>query len=158
MHGQLTPQDIARFWSKVDRSGGDDACWPWQGTRARRGYGRFKIRTGEALIAHRVAYYLANGVAPELLVLHSCDNPPCVNPRHLSQGTDVENVRQRTQRRRTAEGSRAASAKLTEQDIPQIRQLLAAGNTIASVARTYNIGESAIRDIRDRHTWDHIPD
>lgn len=158
MQGKLTPQDIERFWSKADRSGGPDACWPWQGTRARRGYGRFKIRTGEALKAHRVAYYIANGEEPQLWVLHSCDNPPCVNPRHLSQGTHAENMRQRTQRNRTAEGSRSASAKLTEGDIPEIRRRLAAGHTLVSIARSYHVGETTIRDIRERHTWDHVPD
>jgi DNA-binding Xre family transcriptional regulator len=82
--------DEQRFWSKVDRSGD---CWLWTGARRPLGYGALKV-DGHVLHAHRVAYELVYGEIPaELVVLHTCDNPPCVNPAHLRLGTRSDNTR-----------------------------------------------------------------
>jgi hypothetical protein len=97
----------ARFWSRVDMSGGPDACWPWMGARWRErgGYGavRYKDRI---LRCNRVAIVLGFGkVKPRKLrdgdyALHSCDNPPCCNPAHLRVDTQSQNVREEWQRTR----------------------------------------------------------
>lgn len=79
-----------RFWEKVDKSGGPDACWPWLGGQYPSGYGKIRGSDGEYLLAHRVAWTLANGPT-ELDVLHRCDNPPCCNEAHLFDGTQAEN-------------------------------------------------------------------
>lgn len=88
-----------RFWAKVDRSGGPDACWPWTGALARGGYGKVHGPNGETLRANRVAVVLGfPGVArPRNLhsgriSAHSCDNPICCNPRHLSPATWSKNL------------------------------------------------------------------
>ncbi len=83
----------ARFWEKVDRSGGPDACWPRTGWHDRIGYGRFRIGD-QQLLAHRVAWMLDTGeLIPEgMCVLHHCDNPPCCNRRHLFLGTQADNM------------------------------------------------------------------
>jgi hypothetical protein len=81
-----------RFWSKVDMSGGLDACWPWQGELSKVGYGRFWVGKGNVL-AHRAAKEITAGPIPAgLVVMHHCDNPVCCNPVHLSVGTARENV------------------------------------------------------------------
>jgi len=69
--------------------GAPDACWEWQGTINNRGYGKL-----DRLYAHRFAYQQANGpIPPGLEVMHSCDNPPCCNPSHLSVGTHTDNMK-----------------------------------------------------------------
>lgn len=81
-----------RFWSKVDRDGGPDCCWPWLAARA-NGYGKFYV-DGRMVRAHRFAYELLVGPIPEGLVLdHLCAVTFCVNPAHLEPVTQRENAR-----------------------------------------------------------------
>jgi hypothetical protein len=107
---QLTPRDIQRFWSKVDRSGGPDACWPWTCGRQRlRGYGFFwLVSAGMNVLTHRVAYQLEYGDFPDesLCVCHKCDNPPCCNPSHLFLGTRATNAQDAKSKGRTLSGER----------------------------------------------------
>lgn len=84
---------IGLFWAKTDIRT-DNECWNWQASTLRKGYGRFSVR--KVLVqAHRFSWMLANGrgIPAGLQVLHSCDNPRCVNPNHLSIGTNGDNVR-----------------------------------------------------------------
>lgn len=75
--------DEERFWSKVDRSGGQRACWKWMAGTFLDGEGAFRLN-GKRWRAHRLAYTLANGEIPDgLIVTHSCGNHRCVNPSHL---------------------------------------------------------------------------
>ena len=95
VHGHSGRRPVEeRFWEKVDRSGGPDACWPWTGAKRPGGYGHFRFQTGVSLGAHRVAYLLTLGpVDAELELDHLCANPPCVNPAHLEPVTKAENQR-----------------------------------------------------------------
>lgn len=82
---------LQSFWVNV-RIGDPDECWPWTGSKQRKGYGtvnRFKRQW----VAHRFAWEMMNGPIPEgMLVCHKCDNPPCCNPAHLFLGTNKENL------------------------------------------------------------------
>lgn len=85
-----------RFWEKVYKGEGE-ACWEWLGTRT-RGYGMVwtrppGVRRGHMVLAHRVAWELANGAIPDGMdVLHRCDNPQCVRESHLFLGTHQDNM------------------------------------------------------------------
>ena len=91
-----TPPEV-RFWSRVDRSGGDDACWIWNGALVRSPYGLeyglFGITEDETVLAHRFAWEITNGKIPDDKILRHvvCRTTRCVNPRHLAVGTYKDN-------------------------------------------------------------------
>jgi hypothetical protein len=81
-----------RFWAKVEKSG---ECWEWTAAKLPRGHGVIGLggRDGGNALAHRVSYELAHGTLAGGLVLHhECENPGCVNPRHLKPMTQVEHL------------------------------------------------------------------
>jgi hypothetical protein len=101
-----------RFWSKVEVKGPDE-CWPWKGSRTNKGYGKLQFKTRKKTVtAHRLSLALHDPTfvdSPAILGLHSCDNPSCVNPKHLSQGSVADNNRDAFRKGRNQTiGSRAA--------------------------------------------------
>lgn len=83
-----------RYWSRVDRSGGEGSCWEWLGFKTHGGYGQFSSQGLPTAAAHRISYLLMGGEIPDGLVLdHLCRNPGCVNPRHLEPVTSRDNSR-----------------------------------------------------------------
>lgn len=99
-----------KFWPKVDRSGGPNACWPWTGGKNSNGYGTMTIgfkadKTQRRISAHRLAWILSNGPVPDgMYVCHTCDNPPCCNPSHLFAGTQIQNMRDASAKNRIVAG------------------------------------------------------
>ena len=142
-----------RFWDKVLIG---DGCWEWQASQDTQGYGNFMIDR-RARRAHRVAYELWHGVDPgEQLVLHACDNPACCNPQHLSLGTHQENMRQMSDRKRSAVGEAVHQSKLTAKNVLDIRARAAKGEKQAALAREYGVGETTLSYIVRRRMWKHV--
>lgn len=98
-----------QFWALFDRSDGPESCWPFLGARTAEGYG--SVRVGPVKVgAHVLAFETATGrrVKPGQLVRHSCDNPPCGNPKHLKLGTHGDNLNDQYFRGRRKKRSREA--------------------------------------------------
>lgn len=148
-----------RFWSQVAKKGPDD-CWEWLGSKAGkyREYGRMKF--GDRVEgAHRVSWILHNGPIPDGLdVLHKCDNAGCVNPAHLWLGTHTDNMRDKMRKGRGGHqiGEVNHAAKLTEQDVLEIREWLKQGMSQREAARRKGVSSVAISYINTRTTWRHI--
>jgi len=173
----LSADDEARFWSKVDRSGGPDACWNWQGGTNERGYGRFSIG-GVHLYAHRVSWVIANGPMPDGLdACHDCpdgDNPSCVNPAHLWSGTDTDNAIDRHAKGRTVSGQQHGAytmpgrvlrgeahgrAKITEEQAREIRERYAKGGVLQrELGAEFGISQVQVGYIVRGVSWSHVTD
>ena len=146
----------ARFWERV-AVGDPDQCWLWTGPTDNHGYGILSVQ-GCRGRAHRVSAELAGLVIGDLHVLHSCDNPPCVNPAHLSPGTHVENMAQMATRgrRKGKSGVRRPNPrglKLTDEDVQAIRQRLSQQETQSSVAELYGVSQSIVSLIASGRRW-----
>lgn len=159
----LTEQN--RFRHKVDMSGGRDACWPWVGFIRETGYGVCCFRAVEYK-AHRVAFFLGGGgrLGTDLLVLHSCDNRRCCNPRHLRQGTPKQNSQDSLRRGRNARlrGECNGKAKLTRRQVNSIRKMLrdvAAGRLKMyqyQIAERHGVSAATVSYLKNGGRWDHV--
>lgn len=130
-----------RFWLKVKKAGADE-CWIWIGARYPSGYGKLADdwRDGP-MPAHRFSYKLHHGPIPEgLHVMHSCDNRPCVNPRHLSVGTCLDNMRDKVFKNRSYR-------KLPAGAVRAIRQQAAQGVAKKELATLHQVHISTIYKI-----------
>ena len=159
---------MTKFMRRVSKPDGEDGCWLWMGSRHKRqnkNYGICWVKALNEQQAHRVSYILFKGPIPNgLQVLHTCDNPPCVNPNHLYAGTPQNNVDDRTNRGRTKppKGENHGRAKLTEQDVAYIRAHCVLGqhkgfgvqkDSIRDFARRYSVTPRTIRCIVQNVTW-----
>jgi hypothetical protein len=137
------PAIIERFWKYVDR-GLPDECWVWVGSLRDTGYGQFNIRRFP-FKAHRVSFALHFGWEPPH-VCHKCDNPPCVNPRHLFGGTPRDNARDAAAkgrfRNQLTPAQRSSVLALVEcgmQHRAVARQLGCSKTTVGRIARAAGI-------------------
>jgi hypothetical protein len=150
-----------RFWAKVAKS---DGCWLWTGARWGNGYGTFAPDRYHPTCAHRYAYELTYGPIPDgHVVMHSCDNPQCVRPDHLSIGTQKDNLADmRAKGRAPVErvvhrGSDHPNSKLTDGQVRAIRRAYASGEiTQKQIAATYCVSEALIGFIVNGRHWRHI--
>lgn len=144
---------------------GSQDCILWPYSTNKDGYG-WLSRLGEKY-AHRVAFRLANGdIAKGLHVLHSCDTPGCVNPKHLSVGSHKENMLDKAAKGRAPRdttkhvdnrGSKHGKAVLTESDAKNIRAEYALGGiTQQQLAAKYGVSRQTVSDVIRRVGWAHV--
>lgn len=152
-----------RFWSKI-LTGDEDECWECVGTSIDKdGYGIFNVKYTK-LSAHRFSYQLYHNrlIHDGMVILHRCDNPSCVNPKHLSEGTPKDNVHDMIDKGRynkgiSLKGEDCGRAKLTEKQVLEIRaKYTKSGITYKVLGIEYKIGESTVRSIINRKSWTHI--
>lgn len=165
---QMTPE---YFWSKVDKSGGPDACWPWTGAKNKSGYGVTSYRWKQ-FTSHRLAYLFAERDPGFKLVCHKCDNPPCCNPAHLFLGTAKENSRDMVSKNRQSSGEKHSDAlmpgrqrgenhyetNLKDSDAIEARRLYTETRVpLKEIARMYGLSYHSMQKLVLGITWKHLP-
>lgn len=144
-----TPAEIrAAFMTYVEKL--DTGCWAWRGAITNKGYGRASFGEQGRFVAHRVAYVLFKGHAPSnLLVMHSCDVPHCVNPDHLSLGTNRDNSLDAAVKLRL-------SHKLTPSAVRRIRKLWDEGCTCKEIGEEFGVHGGMVHLVATYQRWAHV--
>lgn len=145
--------EFDRFWRFVEKT---ESCWNWTGANDGKGYGLFTLAGGRQRRAHRYSFELAFGpLAAGSYVCHRCDNPSCVRPSHLFEGTPADNARDRAAKGRGAPqaGEHNPLAKLSSADVAAIRTARASGQLLREIAAKYGIAESAVSRIANGVRW-----
>jgi hypothetical protein len=157
------------LWSKIDRSAGPDACWPWTGCRQKvSGYGAVAYQ-GKQYNAHHLLFVVLNGpLKLGELVRHTCDWKPCCNPAHLLRGSHHQNTRDAVERRLFKHSEAHYRATLTTEQVREIRRMHAERHavkkrlpasdpgSIPALAIRFGVHTVTIFDIVHRRTWVHV--
>lgn len=131
----------------------NSGCWLWLGAKTKEGYGHFK--NGKHLVAaHRAMMALCLPKLPiDLYVLHRCDVPSCVNPKHLFLGTASQNTKDAVAKGRWNKQG-GANAKLDKAKVREIRMLYASGNyTQEELSIKFSVGRITIHNVVSHKLW-----
>lgn len=153
------------FWARVEKRGSDE-CWPWLGTINDSGYGVLNTDLFDdkkhPVRAHRISYRIHHGVLVDgMCALHTCDNPPCVNPKHLFAGTRADNIadmisKGRDYRGEVRRGSAIGTAKLTEADVLEAHRLESEGVSQRTIAGLLEVSQAQIQRVLSGQSWGHL--
>lgn len=149
-----------RFWEKVYIRGNDE-CWEWQASKDKDGYGWFRV-DGKTLLSHRAGWEMHNNkkIPNGLCVMHSCDNPSCVNPKHLSLATQQKNIDDMVMKGRSLRGVKREGAgrpKLITKQVLQMIKMWATGEyTKKELSNIFNVSVTTVYSIIAGKTWKHI--
>lgn len=146
-----------RFWKRGDKSPNEKGCWNWTGGKDRFGYGLIYYKGKRTVIpTHRLSFIIHNGEIPEgFFVLHACDNPACVNPAHLYPGTQLQNMREKAERKRWNWNGKAI--KLNADQVRAIRLEYDSGNvTLKELGIKYKVTGQSISNIVRRKRWKNV--
>ena len=124
----------------------DSPCWIWRGLRDGNGYA-IEVRSNGTL--SRVGRDILRLGNTNMVQMHMCDNPPCMNPAHLKAGTVTDNIADMVHKGRT-------SSKLSREDVRNIHRMMTDGENDAAIARQYGVSVTTINNVRTGKRWRHI--
>jgi hypothetical protein len=127
----------------------NSGCWLWTGSLTEKGYGHF-----DRSRAHRFSYELFCGpISGKNVVRHKCDVRCCVNPEHLLEGTQAQNLDDMRTRDRAVVGSNHAHSKLTEEIVAFARPVRMRGKDFAE---TYGVSRATASAVLTGKRWSHV--
>ena len=147
---------INRFADKFVQ-GSQQECWEWTAAKAGSGYGVIRLSNPRRMeYAHRVMYEIEHnmelGALPSYIcVCHECDNPSCVNPRHLFLGTHTDNMIDAGRK-----GRMRRAVKLTPKKVGEIKELLRQGMLHREIADKFGVSRPLITFIDLGKLWKDI--
>lgn len=161
----ITAKDQKRFWDKVSIVGDDD-CWEWTASTLRGGYGNFRWKD-KMVQSHRFSWMMANKkeIPDGMYVCHHCDNPSCVNPKHLFLGNQKDNVRDCwNKNRHSNQGENHPRNILTKDQVINIKKYINEaefdyGDKLVFCkfwAKKLEVNSTAIEHVLYNQTWTHI--
>lgn len=151
---EITEKITARFWSKVKKT---PTCWLWTDKLSKNGYGTFKVISHVSEYSHRISWILHRGKIPKgLFVCHRCDVRNCINPKHLWLGTQKQNNQDMWVKGRNARGENHGRAKLSENDIVEIRQKCVYRKGVGKLAKEYGINRGYLHFIVNKGVWKNV--
>lgn len=143
----------------IARTSNTDECIEWPGARYENNYGSLTV-DGKQWTVSRYVKMIADGLdeAPiGLVARHTCDNPPCMNPRHLIWGTNQDNSDDKVIRGRHAYGAKVAGAKLTDEVVIEARKFFIEAGSLLKTRQRYGLGINSCRQMLMGTTWKHVP-
>lgn len=153
----MKAKDWQRFWDKVDIKSREE-CWEWMAAQNEAGYGRFRLN-GELAGPHRLIWAEVHHerIPKDRDVCHSCDNPPCINPKHLFVGSRSENMLDAVRKGRLYTGgldkgrkkSIENTRKLDKRQTFQVLQRYYNGESLQSISRDFPISPTSISHIKN---------
>jgi len=160
--GRPPMNELERVWDRVKR-GAPDECWPWIGY-VHHGRGRMDVAKVTGIYVTRIAYLTAHPHSITLKckdgkhVLHKCDNSICCNPSHMYLGDHAQNMRDKAERGRAPRphGVNSVLAKLTEDDVRDIRLFRLIGATKPAIALLFGVSAACIKDIWQGRTYRNV--
>lgn len=131
----------------------EDGCWVYSGRKTTHGYGVF----GRDRYVHRESYSASIGPIPDgYFICHRCDNPPCFNPDHLFAGPPAVNVQDMKKKDRHSRGGQSGTAKLSEQQVIDIRRRFESGERASELALEFGMNGKYIYRVINGTLWAHI--
>lgn len=146
------------FWHHVHKT---KDCWIWTASKSKSGYGKTSYHENNKLKSietHRASWEIEYGLIPRgICVLHRCDEPGCVNPKHLFLGTSLDNVRDRDLKNRQMKGEKNHLSKLTNKKVRIVRKMAERGNfTHQKIADKFGVTQATISKVIKRDLWRHV--
>lgn len=133
-----------------------DDCIIFKGYKNPKGYGSMRYK-GKTWRAHRAVWDKERGEIPKgMHVCHKCDNPSCVNIKHLFLGTNNDNMQDKINKGRQTKGTDTYSAKLNENAVRKIRKLSMFKFSNKDIAFLYDVNQSTVCRIVNNLIWRHV--
>lgn len=146
---------VTRFNDKIKKN--ENGCTEWTAAKDKDGYGRFQVggREGKKEYAHIWSYEFHNNtnVKEGNKVCHTCDNPSCIDPNHLFEGTQQENMLDASLKGRMSTSIRDRSAKLSDEEALLVKT---SNRPIKELAKDFNLSKVSIYNLRSGKTYKHI--